>query len=324
VFAPTYRTALVALTFAVPLSGSTAWAQFGDKSAPDQPQTIKSEVHRWKVGMEVEAIGGPCQNLYGTVPVPTDWPGQIVRIVDEDVSPAVRSVRYRTLDGGAKQMLITIPRLRAGDRAHALVTFEIERDQVAAPDDPEQFRQPRKLSRDIRKYLAASPYIEVRHPEIRNLAKEVYDENLPAWKRVEAIYDHVRDTVEYRNGKLKGALAALKDGSGDCEELSSLFIALCRANDIPARTVWVPDHCYPEFYLEDQDGEGQWFPCQAAGTRSFGTMPDLRPILQKGDNFKVPEKKERQRYVAEFLTGAATRGGGRPKVHFIRDVQPTP
>lgn len=274
--------------------------------------------------MEVEAIGGPCQNLYGTVPVPTDWPGQIVRIVDEDVSPAVRSVRYRTLDGGAKQMLITIPRLRAGDRAHALVTFEIERDQVAAPDDLEQFRQPRKLSRDIRKYLAASPYIEVRHPEIRNLAREVYDENLPAWKRVEAIYDHVRDTVEYSNGKLKGALAALKDGSGDCEELSSLFIALCRANDIPARTVWVPDHCYPEFYLEDQEGEGRWFPCQAAGTRSFGTMPDLRPILQKGDNFKVPEKKERQRYVAEFLTGAATRGGGRPKVHFIRDVQPTP
>ena len=43
--------------------------------------------------------------------------------------------------------------------------------------------------------------------------------------------------------------AALRDGTGDCEELSSLFIALCRAHGIPARTVWVPDHCYPEFYL---------------------------------------------------------------------------
>jgi hypothetical protein len=314
--------ALVALSLAGILSTSSAQAQFGDKTAPDQPQTIKNEVHRWKVGMKVEAIGGPCQNLYGTVPVPTDWPGQVVRIVDEDVSPAVKSVRYRTLDGGVKQMMVRIPKLRAGQKAHALVTFEIEREQVAAPDNPDEFSLPKKLSRDARKYLAVSPYIEVRHPEIRELAKEIIDDSLPAWQRIEVIYDHVRDNVEYRNGKLKGALAALRDGHGDCEELSSLFIALCRANKIPARTVWVPNHCYPEFYLSDQDGEGRWFPCQAAGTRSFGTMPDLRPILQKGDSFKVPEKKERQRYVAEFLTGAASRGGGRPEVRFVRDVLP--
>ncbi len=321
-FAQPYRTTLVALSLTWFLSTSSAQAQFGDKTAPNQPQTIKHEIHRWKVGMEVEAVGGACQSLYGTVPVPTDWPGQVVRIVDEDVSPAVKSVRYRMLDGGVRQMLVRIPRLRAGQQAHALVTFEIEREQVAAPDNPETFSLPKNLSRDVRKHLAASPYIEVRHPEIRDLAKELYDEDLPAWQQIEVIYDHVRDHVEYRNGKLKGALAALRDGHGDCEELSSLFIAVCRANKIPARTIWVPNHCYPEFYLVDQDGEGHWFPCQAAGTRSFGTMPDLRPILQKGDNFKVPEKKERQRYVAEFLTGAASRGGGRPKVHFVRDVQP--
>ena len=66
--------------------------------------------------------------------------------------------------------------------------------------------------------------------------------------------------------------------------MSSLFVAICRADGIPARLVRVPGHCYPEFYLLDRDGKGRWFPCQAAGTRAFGGMPDPRPILQKGDN----------------------------------------
>ena len=94
----------------------------------------------------------------------------------------------------------------------------------------------------------------------------------------------------------QGALAALKDGTGDCEELTSLFIAICRAANIPARTVWVPGHCYPEFYLVDDKGEGHWFPCQSAGKREFGGISETRPILQKGDSFRPPKgTKERQR-----------------------------
>ncbi len=95
---------------------------------------------------------------------------------------------------------------------------------------------------------------------------------------------------------------------------------MCRASGIPARTVWVPDHCYPEFYLVDGEGKGHWFPCQAAGTRAFGEMPEQRPILQKGDNFRVPEKKRPQRYVAEFLSGTTIQGGGKPKVRWVREL----
>jgi hypothetical protein len=97
---------------------------------------------------------------------------------------------------------------------------------------------------------------------------------------------------------------------------------MCRINDVPARTVWIPGHCYPEFYLVDADGTGHWFPCQVAGTRAFGNMPEHRPILQKGDNFRVPEFRERQRYVAEHLTIRDAPGGNKPKVQFIRKVLP--
>ena len=81
--------------------------------------------------------------------------------------------------------------------------------------------------------------------------------------------------------------------------------------------MWVHGHCHPEFYLENEQGEGRWFPCQAVGKRAFGEMPDLRPILQKGDDFRVPEEG-RQRFVAEYLNGKA--GGGNPQVNFVRQI----
>ena len=300
-----------------------SWAQFGDAQQTGGARLGQSGTTRWKVGVIVRAVGTSYKGLYGTVPVPTDWPEQQVRTLEEDITPTVKSVRYRTLGNGVRQMLVQIPNLQVGEEARALVTFEIDRHTILPPEHPDTLRLPENTPPDIRSYLAPSPYIEVRHPKIVALAKELRNEQLSAWAQVEAIYDHVRDNIQYKNGKLKGALAALRDGYGDCEELTSLFIALCRANGIPARTVWVPGHCYPEFYLVDEEGKGHWFPCQAAGSRDFGSIPEQRPILQKGDNFQVPETRERQRYVAEFLTGRGS-GGAQPDHQFVRQIVTAP
>lgn len=289
---------------------------------PNGIQFGSQVTQRYKVGLVITAPAAPCGGVFGTVPVPTDWPEQQVKIVAEEISPAVKEVRYRVLDNGVKQMLISIPNLNPGETAQALVTFEVSKSAILAPEDPKQFVIPDKPSRKITPYLGTSPFIESTNPKIKSLAKEIVKDKEQAWEKVEAIYDYVRDHVQYQDGPLKGALAALKDGTGDCEELTSLFIALCRANRIPARTVWVPGHCYPEFYLEDQSGNGHWIPCQAAGTRDFGSLPDTRAILQKGDNFRVPEKKEPQRYVAEFLTVKSIKGTGKPDVRFVREVLP--
>ena len=95
---------------------------------------------------------------------------------------------------------------------------------------------------------------------------------------------------------------------------------MARAAGIPARTVWVEGHCYPEFYLVCPQGEGYWYPCQAAGARAFGSMPDLLPILQKGDNFRDPDRPGRSlRYVSEFIRGSAIGGAGSPRVIWVRE-----
>lgn len=291
-----------------------------DAAPDDAAQT--TAVQRWKIGFSVRAENANCGGIFATLPVPANWPEQSVRIVDEltDVSPQVKKVAYRELGGGVRQMLVTIPFLSAGDEAHVYMTFEVAKRMVLAPADVKALTIPPNVPRPLRVFLGISPKIESTNKKIERQADEIVADKEGAWEKVEAIYDWVREHVEYKDGPLKGALAALNDGDGDCEELTSLFVAMCRAIDVPARTVWVEGHCYPEFYLLDGQGKGQWIPCQAAGTRSFGSLFDKRPILQKGDNFKVPEKKDKQRYVAEFLSAKSVAGSGGPKVTFTREL----
>lgn len=300
---------------------ASALAQFKQGEA-DGPKVGQSQTSRYRAGMIVTASGGTCRGLAGYVPVPTEWPEQQVTVVEEDVSPEAK-VNYEIVDGGVKIMNVRIQQLTSGQEAKALVLVEIRRSTILPPEDTDIYvlADPKKLPHEIRPYLNPSPKIESRDAKIRDLAKKTIGEKEKAWDKVEAIYDEVREKVTYKTGPLKGAIAALKDGTGDCEGMTSLFVAMCRAVDIPARTVWVPGHCYPEFYLEDDKGQGHWFPCQIAGSREFGGITELRPILQKGDNFRPPKNsKERQRYMAEYLTGSPTPGGGKPQVKWVRET----
>ena len=223
---------------------------------------------------------------------------------------------YQTLDETAKLMIVRIPWIAAGEQAKAVMTFEVNRSMQLPPEDKTAFVLPvaKDLSPALRRYLGASPKIEVQNAKIRKAAKETGADAKLAWDRVEALYDWMRTQVKYKTGDpVKGAAAALKDGFGGHDDMTSLFVALCRAADIPARTVWVPEFSYAEFYLLDKKGEGHWIPCSPAGTKAFGEMLDTKPVLAKGDNFAPPdESRERQRYIKEFLTGVRRRPRRRP------------
>lgn len=309
---------LILTVFGASLIAAPAPGQLTSGGSTEQGARLgDAKVSRWKCGVKIRAAGGPCRGIVATIPVPTDWPEQRVTVIQEDVSPQVKDVDYRTVAGTVRVMSLEIPTLANQTEAHALITLEIERQASSPPADTSEFVLPDKKDKEARLYLGPSPGIEVRNTKIRNLAKEAVEGKQTAWQQVEAIYDWVRQNIKYKNGKFKGAMAALRDGEGDCEELSSLFIAMCRSQGIPARTVWVPGHCYPEFYLVDAAGQGHWFPCQAAGARAFGGIAEFRPILQKGDSFKVPQNpRERQRYLAEHLEA---KSAASPVVSWVRE-----
>ncbi len=308
-------------------------AETSSRYAPATPQ-------RFRVGAIITAKNGACRDIRAMVAVPLTCENQTVRLIEEDFTSDVTQVKYRDLQGGAaRQMLISIPFLKAGAEARALVTFEVTTHPILPPDDSvtAQLRIPPRTPRNLRRFLSPSPFIEAKNPKIKRLARDVLaeleesaqegsydpDEEGPYndWRRVETLYDLVLDTIEYAEGPDTSAATTLRDGMADCHGRSALFIALCRTIRVPSRMVWVQDHCYPEFYMENSEGEGTWFPAESAGTRAFGEMPIARTILQKGDNFRVPERpRDRLRYASDYLTGRPVPGSGKPRVKYIREV----
>lgn len=280
---------------------------------------------KYRIGLSLEARpNGECHDIFGSVPFPMDFPDQKVHIIEDQCSDHVQ-IRYRDLkETGCRQLLVRIRTLYAGEKAEAIVTVEVTRFDTAPPENPDIYVVPKAISREIKRYLHESPYIEITNTKLKKTAKNVVSSDDKDWRKAEKILRYVRENVKYKEAlkekPIRGAMAALETGEGDCEDMSALFIALCRLNGIPARTVRVPEHCWAEFYLEDSEKNGYWFPAQVAGNEPLGYLTDHRIILQKGDAFHVPESgREASRYVKELFTGKVKESGADPIHQFIRE-----
>lgn len=305
------------------------------EEAIDPARLGEPQTQLYRVGAVVTASGGPCADILAIVSLPLETPWQEVRLASEEFTPEVAAVDYRLLPGGgARQMMVSIPRLEGGAEARAVVTCEVTTHVLEPLETPATvgLMIPRRPPSAMRRFTGPSPMIEARSGKIKRLAKSIVadaaadrGDDLSDWRRVEAIYEHVLAEIDYAEGPDTSALTTLDEGIADCHGRSALFIALCRAIGVPARVVWVHDHCYPEFWLarENADGDlvGEWYPAESAGTPAFGAMPVARTILQRGDSFRVPERpRERLRYASDYLTGRRVPGGGTPKVRYLREV----
>lgn len=283
-------------------------------------QYIAPKSFEMLVGVRVTAPDGNMLGTMATTVFPTPWPEQTVEIIESNLPNGFQS-SFRELPGGNQQLLLFSQQIAANSVAEATIKVRITKSHIVGPEDTTQFTISKRLPREISTYLSSSPYIETNSSELKKIVREIDDSDpLTDWKKVELLYDWVRDNITYQRGELKTVRDTLRDRTGDCEEMTSTFVALCRVARIPARVVWIPNHCYPEFYLADQQGKGHWFPCQLAGTRNFGSMPEYLPILQKGDRFKVPEHTEAQRYLADYLTSKKVLGRNDPQVEFVRQL----
>lgn len=276
--------------------------------------------YRWKVGVKVTGGASRCKNMIVTIPVPTDWPEQSVQLGEETVPPEVAVIKYRTLDDGVRQLIALIPSVRAGETIELTQIYEVEVQQVNAPQETDSLKIPKRVPKTIRPYLGVSPQISFRNSKLRNAAKAAIEGAENDWKKVEAIYDWVRENIQQDDElESEDTLRVFRSKTGNSEDKVAMFVAMCRVLKIPARMVWVEGNQYAEFYLLNDEGYGGWYPCQLAGFRDFGAMSEPRVILQKGDNIKVPEKEAPEKYVAEF---AIVKGTSKPSVEFIRELLP--
>lgn len=176
-------------------------------------------------------------------------------------------------------------------------------------------KQQKRLSKGpgFKDALLHQQYIEKDAPEIQQIAKAITGRAETVI--VKNIYDYVVDNMEY-NGDVEknlGALKALQQKKGDCTEYSSLFVALCRAKNIPARAVYgytsefkdTPRHSWAEVYLKNYgwvpfdptagDVENTW-----ARTQLYYTM---KPIYIYLGQFPKDEALNDRLYAAYWRWG---------------------
>lgn len=93
---------------------------------------------------------------------------------------------------------------------------------------------------DVQRYLQASAKIESNHSEITKKAHQLSAGLPDDMDKVIKIGAFVNSHLTYNlksPHKNKGALSALRNREGVCEDFAALFAALCRASGIPARQV---------------------------------------------------------------------------------------
>lgn len=320
---------LTAISFAFASCHSESiWAQSlepsrevaGGDADPTKPTYSNPVRFRWKVGVKVTGARSTCKNMIVTIPIPTDWPEQTSRLGDETVPTEVRVIKYRTLDDGVRQMISLMPSVRAGEVIELTQIYDVEIRQVNPPSKTDTLKIPKRVKKDMRPFLGVSPQISFRNSKMRSTVKKIVADKETDWEKVQAVFDWVRDNIEQQDDiPSEDTVSVFRKLAGNSEDKAALFVAMCRILKCPARMVWVEGNQYAEFYLENEDRYGHWYPCQLAGFREFGAMSDPRVILQKGDNIKVPEKEAPQKFLAEF---AIVKGTAKPTVEFIRELLP--
>ncbi|MBL6448239.1 transglutaminase domain-containing protein [Fulvivirga sp. 29W222] len=89
----------------------------------------------------------------------------------------------------------------------------------------------------MKKYLERTPILDYDHALIQGLVAKRGWHNLEDEKKIESIYNFVRDEIPfgYNIDDNISASSVLKDGYGQCNTKSNLFMALLRAVGIPNR-----------------------------------------------------------------------------------------
>lgn len=177
-------------------------------------------------------------------------------------------------------------------------SFAVEREEVIRRDFPK--REGGWDPADYRPYLSATSLGPV-DGEVKELADRITAGKTTVLEKAKAIYDWTCENM-YRDPETIGCGTGdvcylLAKPGGKCTDISSVFVALCRAAGVPAReifglrlgtketediTTW--QHCWAEFFLP---GYG-WVPADPADVRKAMLVEKLK--------LEAPRTKELRDY----------------------------
>lgn len=188
-----------------------------------------------------------------------------------------------------------------GMKPNAELKVMIERKVLPSAFETElSVRANATVTEDLELYVTEQERIESEDAKIIAKAKELTEDISSDYKKALAIFEFVNTELQYDTSSSyanRGALSALESKRGVCEEFASLYVALCRAVNIPSRVVEgykidkkdveqedgqyetqydIINHAWAEIYLDD-----------------YGWLPVEPTIIYMVGNERVP-------YVSSF------------------------
>ena len=239
------------------------------------------------------------------IPLPAEDFYQTVRATKGDISGATSFLRDPVYGNHIAYYEITSPTV--GE-----LSFKINYDITRFEQSP-RFVRSLADKTDFGIYLKPSRLVAI-NPKIMDIAAEVAKGKTTTLKRARAIYDYVYENMNYDKSipgyGLGDSLRACDVRAGNCTDFHSLFIALCRAQMIPARFKMgamapgggngktVGYHCWAEFYDETEG----WVPVDISEAKKdnakfeyyFGHLTDNRVEFSIGRDVVLNEAENRE------------------------------
>lgn len=153
---------------------------------------------------------------------------------------------------------------------------------------PNRFPRHQPISSSIMPFLKASKYIQSEDASIIQLASNLKGEKKDMKSVLEAIFQYVYELPYIETTELTDALMTLQNQEASCNGKARLFVALCRALDIPARIAGgiilenntkKTSHGWTEVFVAQT-----WIPFDPSNGH-FATLPARYMELYKGDEF---------------------------------------
>ena len=115
-------------------------------------------------------------------------------------------------------------------------------------------------SERYKRYILPEHHIESNATAIKSIAKLIWDKSTSSLDFIKNVKEWIQTNIKYRpQEKEMGALYAINNRIGDCTEYAAVFVALCRAVNVPARLIagflkskkW-NRHAWAEVYIKNK------------------------------------------------------------------------
>jgi hypothetical protein len=300
----------------IPVVGDGKW--IWRQPPEDQSGQLEPRTFEVRVGISATAPSAAVDFL-ATTPAPATHPEQ--EILDVQWHKDGCEAECRSIGESAAQLMIAAPHIPAEATIRAEAIFQVRVCKSFHNYGPNQFPMRQEWPRTIRDlYLGTSPGIQLGMRALDRIVEETTSASDHPWDKAKAFHQWVFDNIRGVPGAYTSVRKALDARQGDCEERAGVFIALCRTAGIPARLVWVPQHVWAEFLLNDAEGKPHWIPAHTAAYSWFGWTGAHEVVLQKGDRIRQPGPNRDVRLLLDWWSC----GGTKPKLDFTASIRPLP